>query len=504
MRRPELGYQWVMRRFVLGAIVLLLLLGTRTALAQGNYRSAPTGGRSALMGNTGVALGNDGAAPFLNPATVVRVDSSLALSLNFVSLDITHASNWYVPGQVDAATYGNVPRSSDATITRVSGNAVPSTFCLFFGLPRIGSAKEGHAGRQQLATCLGATERASFDWVGQGYKASSADRSTLQSSSIRTNWQRFVVAPTYAVDVTDSLALGASVHGTFTDYSTIYGVGTTTTGGTLPVTSSAFQSGASGTDFGLSGLFGATLGVGSFTIGASVQTPDLSVYGRGNMNRYVQFASTAETSSTTYVGSGGFHARAPTRFGLGVGYQWSTGTVELDAQLALADGDPLVLDTTGTQVQSAGAAATAARTLTTRYQPAFNAGVGAEVFVRPHFSVLGGFGTDLSAVDSISDSGAAPSQIQRIFWSFGIGSHQRGGTLLLGAQIYYGWGQSLAPNAYVRPPRLDPAGIDTYGMLFVLAGATSLKAIEEAVSAVKGAVAPGAPGKGEGKKGVKR
>lgn len=483
-----------MSRFALAtALAVLVVLGARGARAQGNYRSAPTGGRSALMGNTGVALGNDGAAPFLNPATVVRVDSALALSLNFVSLDITHASNWYVPGQVDTSTYGNVPHTGDANITRVSGNAVPSTFCLFFGLPRIGSAKDGHAGRQQLATCLGATERQSFDWVGQGYQASSTDRSTLQSSSVRTNWQRFVVAPTYAVNVTDDFALGASIHGTFTDYSTLYGVGTTTSGGALPVTSSAFQSGASGTDFGLGALFGATLSLGSVTVGASVQTPDLSVYGRGNLNRYVQFASTAETSSSTYIGSGGFHARAPTRFGLGVGYQWSKGTVELDAQLALGDGDPLVLDTSGTLVQTPAASTAAKRTLTTRYQPTFNAGIGAEVYVQQRFSVLGGFGTDLSAVGDISDSGAASSQIQRIFWSVGIGSHQSGGTLLVGAQVYYGWGQALAPNAYVRPPRLDPAGIDTYGVLFVLAGATSLKAIEEAVSEVQHVVAPGNP-----------
>jgi hypothetical protein len=42
---------------------------TRAVAAQGNDLSAPTGGRSALMGNTGVALARDGAAPFYNPAT---------------------------------------------------------------------------------------------------------------------------------------------------------------------------------------------------------------------------------------------------------------------------------------------------------------------------------------------------------------------------------------------------------------------------------------------------
>ena len=39
------------------------------------------------MGNTGVALARDGAAPFLNPATVVGIDDrQLAFSVNFLAL----------------------------------------------------------------------------------------------------------------------------------------------------------------------------------------------------------------------------------------------------------------------------------------------------------------------------------------------------------------------------------------------------------------------------------
>src|SRR5688572_27991692 len=78
-----------------------------SVLAQGNDLSSPTGGRSALMGNTGVALGRDGSAPFHNPATIVRIrDERLAFSVNFYSLALTDFDGWHQPGEVDEAQFG--------------------------------------------------------------------------------------------------------------------------------------------------------------------------------------------------------------------------------------------------------------------------------------------------------------------------------------------------------------------------------------------------------------
>ncbi len=467
-------------------VALALVTTTTSALSQGNYRSAPTGGRSALMGNTGVAMGTDGAAPFMNPATVVGVESSLALSLNFVSVDVLHASNWYMPGNVDTATFGNVVKSGDVNITRVAGNAVPSTFCLFAGLPRLGSADpDSKQGTQKLALCLGATERQSFDWIGQGYQSTGVDRSTLQTSSVRFGWQRFVVAPTYAVNVSDAFALGASVHGTFTDFNYLQAVAMTTAGGTLPPTASVYNSGASGTDFGLSAVLGATLRVRGFVFGASIESPDLSVFGHGNVNSYVQFASAANVSATTYLGSGGFHAHEPTRFNVGVGYKWPRGSIEVDAIAALADNEAVQLTANGTQLVVPGNTVTqTALTLSSRFQPTVNVGIGAEIYALRTLSVLGGFGTDFSAIGALTPAPgvAALSQIDRVFWSFGIATHRSGGSLMLGAQLYYGWGQALAPNVYQNPPTLEPSGIDAYGILFVFAGATSLKELTSAVT----------------------
>jgi hypothetical protein len=111
-------------------MLIVLALATRAG-AQGNAFSVPLGGRSALMGNTGTALAVDGAAPFLNPASIVRLDAhGFAFSVNFYSYSVTNFSGWHQPGPVDSAKFGNL--GLDNTGVTASGfNAVPSTLCVF-------------------------------------------------------------------------------------------------------------------------------------------------------------------------------------------------------------------------------------------------------------------------------------------------------------------------------------------------------------------------------------
>ncbi|MEI9952284.1 MAG: hypothetical protein WDO74_25670 [Pseudomonadota bacterium] len=88
--------------YLAALVITLILTRTTRARAQANDRSSPLGGRSALMGNTGVALGRDGAAPFLNPATVVGIDDRrLAFSVNFLALQVNHFKDWHQPDGVD-------------------------------------------------------------------------------------------------------------------------------------------------------------------------------------------------------------------------------------------------------------------------------------------------------------------------------------------------------------------------------------------------------------------
>src|SRR3954464_7625340 len=109
-------------------IIGLMLMATTGARAQANDRSSPLGGRSALMGNTGVALGRDGASPFLNPATVVGIDDrQLAFSVNFLALQLNSFKDWHQPSSVDPR-FGEVSLSeSSISSTRIT--TVPSTVC---------------------------------------------------------------------------------------------------------------------------------------------------------------------------------------------------------------------------------------------------------------------------------------------------------------------------------------------------------------------------------------
>src|SRR5258706_7997887 len=103
---------------------LATLFVASTASAQENFRATPSGGRSALMGGTGVALGTDGAAPFLNPATLVRIDSLLAVSVNILAIEFTSVSHYQAPSGATGAPFNL--QLTNTSCTKASANVVPS------------------------------------------------------------------------------------------------------------------------------------------------------------------------------------------------------------------------------------------------------------------------------------------------------------------------------------------------------------------------------------------
>jgi len=105
-----------------------------SAFAQGNGLYGPVGGRSTLMGNTGVALASDGAAPLYNPATIVRIrDERLAFSAHFFSFNLQSFSDWHQPGEIDSAQFGSGSLSNTG-LTTDTFHLPPSTVCLFLTL----------------------------------------------------------------------------------------------------------------------------------------------------------------------------------------------------------------------------------------------------------------------------------------------------------------------------------------------------------------------------------
>jgi hypothetical protein len=200
--------------------VCAIVACSASARAQGSYRSTPTGGRSALMGSTGIALARDGTAPFLNPSTIARIDdTSIAFSVNFYSFSSTRFTNFNQPGDVDRARFGS-PDFPNTTLQQTHFDSLPSTLCLFLTLRGFGetepketptSAPPGkRRGREKLAACLGNLERQELSVSAASYRGTSAGAHGAQAQSITRKWNRFHAGPTFSSYLTDDIAFSST------------------------------------------------------------------------------------------------------------------------------------------------------------------------------------------------------------------------------------------------------------------------------------------------------
>lgn len=485
------------------ALVAAILGEASSARAQGNDRSSPTGGRSALMGNTGVALGRDGAAPFLNPATIVRIgEQSLAFSVNFFSFNYLHFNQWHQPANVDNAQFGNVALSGTGEAT-TAFKALPSTLCLFFTVAGLVSADDDselwRRGQQKLALCLGTVESHEVSLPALSFNGKTGAGNTAQVQSVNRNWSRLYVGPTYSVALSDEFSIGASLHGAYTS-DTFAVNGSTVTSATSGAIQSSLGAGGLGHALDIAAILGTTYHKGPVTLGASLQAPALHILGTYAGTEQMQYATGTANTATLSSGSGDFHAAPPVRLAVGAGVEGKTLRVEVDGsydfpQKEAAASTVNVTTTTLTNGTLTPSSATASYVIPSH--GAWNVAAGAEYFLSPSFSVLGGVSTSVTSLGSLSPSLSVGNLAQeRINWlnlSFGIGSYGAAENLLIGAQVGYGWGQTLAINPYVLPN--DWAVIDTqsFAALVILAGSTNLRTLARAMNAVGHVVTEGKP-----------
>ncbi len=480
-----------------------MVLVASSAGAQGNDRSAPTGGRSALMGNTGIALGQDGASPFMNPATIVRInDRSLAFSVNFYEFTFTHFSSLHQPGQVSVPTFGNVAFNNTAVDTN-NFTGLPSTLCLFFTIAGITAEGEKsgvlHKGRQKLAFCLGTVEQSNVNLAGLAYTGKTSAGTSQQAESFSLTWQRIQVGPTYSVSLTDDFSVGLSVHGAATtDIFTLQGNALTSTTSGASVQSSLGQ-GGNGHAVDLTAILGATYRIGALTLGASAQAPSIHVFGNYSAEVHSEYAQGQTQSATLTSGSGNFHAAPPVRFALGAGLSLHRLTLEADVSYNVpATAINTTLAVTSTTSSGAAAATTSTNaTYSAAEQGTVNLALGGEYFFSPGLSVLGGVSTNISTIGSLSQTMTLGNLVQsRTNWanvSFGIGSYGASADVLLGMQLGYGWGDELAVNPLVVPNDWAIVNTQNYSALLILAGSTDLRAIGRAVERVEHMVVTGNP-----------
>jgi len=475
------------------AVLVAALLAGGAARAQATYGSAPIGGRSALMGGTGIALGRDGAAPLLNPATIVHIDDSgIAFSVNFYSYQTTHLTDFHQPGGAGAGPYGALPLPN-TSLDAWRVDSLPSTFCFFLTIGDWGGngaagEKEPHGhrkGHRKASACVVTPERQALSAIASGYTGDAAGHHASQALSINQWWTRFYVGPSYSVHVSDSVALGASLQTVGTIANSTWGVQTLLTDAAGQGSSSAYDTGANAYSLDLAAVLGMVWHIDdSQILGLSLMTPSVHLLGQYQGTTSVQTQDGTGTTLQT-ISTGSYRAPVPLRFGAGLGADLGHARVEADATTFIPVTDLAHADVQTSQTNLAGTSATStsmARTLTVTGQPLVDASLGIEWFVSSGLSLLGGFSTDFSAVAPLAPTPPvgtlAETRMQRATMSLGIGSYGSGSELLLGTQLAYGWGKSIAVDPYVSPAQLTLVDSRTYGAMLIIAGSVSLSAFK--------------------------
>jgi len=488
-------------RALLGSALFaaLALLAPAEAAAQSSYRMSPVGGRTTLVGGTGLVYGHDSASAFLNPGTVVRVDSNrLSFSVDFYYLSLLQSSSWYQPGTIDRATFGDVRREDNTAVSAFDFDSLPGSICLYFRIADLPflvreAKKELRERQARLGVCLASVQWGSFAFNAEDYEQKTPTGVSRQAHNVRQTFRRLAFGPTYSMYVSNALAIGASLHFTRSSHRSLFGATATTFGGPRGPIDSQFYEFARGDSHDLTATFGAFYRLGSHqTVALALELPSVHLFGSGGLNYRTQYSGGAGSASSTLVADGSFATQTPLRIGLGTGIEQDWGTAELNVGMYLPVGSAYAAEFDGRSFDSAAGAApvdaTRSLSLSTRARGAVNVGVGGEVFLTPRISLLGGLSSDMTIVPKGTLKNDLlnfyPSRMHRVALSFGVGSHGEGGDLLIGSEMSYGWGERLTPNMYQLPPGLDVTDQKMFGFLFVLAGSTSFKSIKRAVEDV--------------------
>jgi hypothetical protein len=504
------------KAFLLQAGILgALVFGAASAQAQANYRNAPIGGRSQLLGGTGMTYGRDATAAFLNPATAVLVDDRrLSFSVNFYTISLMYAPRWYMAGPIDRSKFGDI-HIDNASLSDLSFNALPSSLCIFSragDIPYFARWRKDPLTREaRIGICFATIQDQSFDFSAEGFSQSRTKSVAHQAQTLSQSYTRFAAGPTYAMHISNSVAIGASLHGSLANHRNLVTASATTYGASPSAINSIFYDASHGDAFQLEATVGATLRFGSQTVGISVKSPSIHIYGVGSVNQQVHYEGSGSATSTL-AAQGSFVSRSPLRVGIGTGFEGRWGLFELDATFS-APTTAYSAEMTGYQIESTNDSfgeQKATLNLSSRARGVANFATGVELFMSPRLSLLSGLSTDISAVPSGSLTKGSPfnyypDRTERIALSMGISSHGEDGELLFGGELSAGWGDRLAVNSYQLPPTIGSTGHGLYQLMLVVAGSTSLRNLKRAVENVKQVIesptplqpiSPGKPGGG--------
>lgn len=462
--------------------LLILLLAPR-AHAQSNFESALLGGRTTLMGGAAVATGSDEATAFINPAGITRVPgTSFSFSTVAIHLASRHIENAVDPNQnlgVDHPDTG-----------KLRLRFIPNTFCLFLN----GPPKDdfSHRSRHKYSLCAAATERERLAFSQNRFDAAEGQfKGTSQSTS--AEFVKSSVALSWGIELDRRTSLGA----------------------TFRVDNSRYQDHSGSVDFAGDGGYGlyqslsmsreawswdtsVTVGITSnisrvVTLGAALTTPSQHLLGKYTSQTLIALRS--PQGYGVVQDDGDFRYNNPGSLRLGLGFSWPKLTIEVNGtfygpqqQRARANFDRrlVAFDENSTTATESGRAS-----VTEKGKPVTNLSVGAEYFLTPDFSVLGGAGTDFSGLYDRENQAPGDMLFRQsrdaAFASLGMTSYGRRGRLLLGVQGQYSWGKVLVADPSLALPQFVALDQSYWSLAFVISGQINLSTVFEAAEK---AVAP--------------
>jgi hypothetical protein len=349
------------------------------------------------------------------------------------------------------------------------------------------------SGRQKLATCFATTEEQELSLAAMGFLGTTPGGSTHTAQSFTQSWRRVRVGPSYGVDITDELSVGLSLHGVLTNSSIVRSSNAITNDATGAPIASTLDAAGNGHSVDVDATFGATWRRRNLTFGIVAKPPGFHVEGTydATFQQQVTGAKTGDMANLS-TGSGSFRAPTPAHVGIGVGAVVGSLRAEIDGTYAFPLDNALLTTMHVDSTTSANGASTRSAsdpTFSARARPIVDLATGAEYFVTPTSSILGGLATDITTVPELSTGTSIGtlygSRVSRIAGSLGLGSYGDAGTILVGARFTYGWGQALAVNPYVLPNDYAVVDTHTYDVLLVVAGSTSLRALRSAAESVQ-------------------
>ncbi len=396
------------RSIFASAALTFALLASAIADAQvtSNFQSYPIGERASGMGGAAVALSEEAAGAYYNPAgAAFATDDSLAVTANIYGIVGGNYNNLLGPG-----------RDFSFSSLNISPNAAAS-------LIHLGKGKDGKP--PIWVFCFGV-----FSPNGYMFDQRNDSVGGAANVNLSVNDSSVIAGPSFAVRIKDRVSIGfgaSAVFSTLTyrrDFTIISNLNANGFGQDYVHT---FQS-LDETNIGLLFSLGVQWHVNErWSLGLSIRSPTAPLYGSGTY--YVRgIVNTPDVAPTATMGAG-FHAYSidtqrilPTRVSVGLAYKTGRLTLAADLQMYM----PHPYD----EVSGKG--------FTIRVENDFmaNANLGLEYNATKHFLIRAGAYTDASSgpVPTLTNSGV--EQVHLFGGTFGLGwesAHTSNGVSVIAA-----------------------------------------------------------------------